>query len=357
MANEEQLVLLTQGSKGWNAWRQKNPSIMIDLSGADLSGADLGVADLQGAKLWNIHLQNAHLQSANLNGADLRNADLRNADLQNTSLNGAIFWNADLQNAHLQNAILSRADLWNANLSGADLAGTQLDGAHLLETNLTDANLTGCLIYGISAWNLTLEGAQQKDLIITPEEEPVITVDNLEVAQFLYLLLHNEKIRDVINTIGKKGVLILGRFTDRKPLLDSLREALRQRNYLPIVFDFERPTERDLTETVMTLAGMCLFIIADITKPKSVPLESQAIVPNYMIPFVPLIQAGEEPFAMFADLRNKYQWVLEPLEYDSVKTLVQAFDRGVIKRAQRLHDQLAKRKAQELVNISAKSFL
>src|SRR5215207_2029801 len=31
--------------------------------------------------------------------------------------------------------------------------------------------------------------------------EPEITVDNIEVAQFVYLLLHNEKIRDVIDTI------------------------------------------------------------------------------------------------------------------------------------------------------------
>jgi hypothetical protein len=45
-------------------------------------------------------------------------------------------------------------------------------------------------------------------LIITPPDEPVVTVDNLEVAQFVYLLLNNEKIRDVINTIGEKGVLI-----------------------------------------------------------------------------------------------------------------------------------------------------
>ena len=68
-------------------------------------------------------------------------------------------------------------------------------GAQLVETNLENANLTGCHIYGISAWNLKLEGAQQKDLIITNKNEPVITVDNLEVAQFIYLLLHNQKIR------------------------------------------------------------------------------------------------------------------------------------------------------------------
>ncbi len=55
----------------------------------------------------------------------------------------------------------------------------------------------------------------------------------------------------------------------------------------------------------MTLAGMCLFIIADITNPKSSPLELQAAVPNYMIPFVPIIQKGEKPFAMFVNLQTK----------------------------------------------------
>ena len=46
--------------------------------------------------------------------------------------------------------------------------------------------------------------------------EPDITVDNIEVAQFVYLILHNEKIRDMIDTVGYKGVLILGRFTERR---------------------------------------------------------------------------------------------------------------------------------------------
>jgi hypothetical protein len=47
-------------------------------------------------------------------------------------------------------------------------------------------------------------------------------------------MLHNEKIRDVIDTITSKAVLILGRFTqERKPVLEALREELRQRKYLP----------------------------------------------------------------------------------------------------------------------------
>jgi hypothetical protein len=75
------------------------------------------------------------------------------------------------------------------------------------------------------------------------------------VAQFIYLLLHNQKIRDVIDTITSKAVLILGRFTDqRKAVLDALREELRKRNYLPILFDCSVPATRDITETVSLLA-------------------------------------------------------------------------------------------------------
>jgi hypothetical protein len=52
-----------------------------------------------------------------------------------------------------------------------------------------------------------------RNLIITATAEPDITVDNIEVAQFFYLMLNNKKIRDVIDTITSKVVLILGRFT------------------------------------------------------------------------------------------------------------------------------------------------
>jgi hypothetical protein len=68
----------------------------------------------------------------------------------------------------------------------------------------------------------------------------------------------------VIDTIGKKAVLILGRFTtDRKAVLDAIGEALRKNGYLPILFDFEKPSTRDTHETIVTLAGMVRFIIAD----------------------------------------------------------------------------------------------
>jgi len=70
----------------------------------------------------------------------------------------------------------------------------------------------------------------------------------LEVAQFVYLLLNNQRIRHVIDTITSKIVLILGRFThERKAVLDALRDELWKPDYLPILFDFDKPASRDLT--------------------------------------------------------------------------------------------------------------
>jgi hypothetical protein len=75
----------------------------------------------------------------------------------------------------------------------------------LVGTDLTAAELTGCRVYGISAWDLKVEGAKQCDRVITSCNQPQITVDNIEIGQFIYLLLHNEKIRSVIDTITSKA--------------------------------------------------------------------------------------------------------------------------------------------------------
>src|SRR5262249_19017574 len=138
------------------------------------------------------------------------------------------------------------------------------------------------------AWNVKLnQKTKQSDLIITQKNEATVTVDNLEIAQFIYLLLHNEKIRGIIDTIPSKVVLILGRFApERKAILDALRKALKVRKYSPVIFDFENPASRNLTETVSTLAHLARFVIADITDPKSIPQELQRIVPD--LPSVPV---------------------------------------------------------------------
>ncbi len=174
----------------------------------------------------------------------------------------------------------------------------------------------------------------RRGLIITPNQ-PDITVDDLEVAQFIYLLLTNPKIRKVIDTIGKKAVLILGRFTDeRKPVLDALREELRRRDYLPILFDFEKPTSDTLLETVSPLAHLAKFVIADVTDAKVVLEELGRIVPHLpSVPVQPLLLKGSAPTLSLTDFAP-YSWFLRIFPYESQEHLIAFLGQKVIAPAE-----------------------
>jgi uncharacterized protein YjbI with pentapeptide repeats len=315
------------------------------LRGAGLSWADLFEADLKGADLRRADLRRANLNRANLFRANLRRADLRGAKLSGAKLSGASLFEASLFEADLSEADLSGADLSGmdlidanlrrANLGEADLTSANLQGAILVDTDLTGADLTGCRIFGVSAWRVKLDGTEQQNLVITGEDEPTVTVDNIEVAQFVYLLLHNEKIRDIIDTIGKKAVLILGRFMpERKEVLHALREELRKRDYVPILFDFDKPASRDLTATVSTLAHLARFIIADLTDPSSIPYELATVIPTAPVPVQPILLSGSSEFAMFQDLRRRHHWVLTTHRYASQEQLIADLGEKVIRPAE-----------------------
>lgn len=390
MANIEHLKILKQGVGDWNLWRAQNGEVKpdlsnaklsrlnfkdADLSDADLSGADLSGTWLSGTRLSGANLTRANLSEAHLGGLDLEDVDLsyailRNADLLRASLLDATLKGVDLSGARLQSVELFGANLEGANLRGADLSystlieaqfidadlsnaelsyttlhgtnfrGADLSGATLENSVLVDAHLEGaiivnCSIYGIAAWNVGLEGTKQSNLNISRFDEPTITVDNLEVAQFIYLLLNNKKIREVIDTVTTKVVLILGRFTpERKAILDALREELRKRDYLPVLFDFDKPSSRNLTETVSTIAHMARFVIADITDAKSIPQELQRIVPSLpSVPVQPIIHSSFDEYGMFRDLLD-YHTVLTPHIYDNMQQLLASLESAVIAPAE-----------------------
>jgi hypothetical protein len=214
----------------------------------------------------------------------------------------------------------------------------------LVGTNLTNTTLEDCTIYGISAWDVQLDGAKQLNLTITREDQPTITVDNIKIAQFIYLLLNNEEIRDVIDSITSKVVLILGRFTpERKVILDALREELRQLDLTPVLFDFEKPASRDITETISTLAHMARFVIADITDAKSIPQELMIIVPHLpSVPVQPLILESKKEYGMVEHF-TRFPWVLPVYHYTDHASLLQSLKENVIDPAEQKAQELAKR--------------
>jgi len=269
--------------------------------------------------------------------------DLSRANLFGANLVGANLVGANLIEANLVGANLVGADLTGANLTEADLSEADLTRSTLIETNFTGTTLENCSIYGISAWSLQLEGTKQQNLNISDYGEPAIMVDDLEVAQFIHLLLNNERVRQVIDTITSKVVLILGRFTaDRKAVLDAIRDELREHNYSPILFDFEKPAGRDLTETISTLAHMARFIIADITEAKSIPQELQAIVPNLpSVPVQPLLLTSEREYGMFEHFK-RYPWVLDTYYYDNLNDALASVEDKVISPAEAKVKELAR---------------
>ena len=102
---------------------------------------------------------------------------------------------------------------------------------------------------------------------------------------------------------------------------------------LPILFDFNVPATRDITETVSLLARMARFIIADLTDPSSIPQELQAIIPSVRVPVQPLLLEGSSLYSMFKDFED-YHWVLPVYQYKEPEQLLATLAEKVIAPAE-----------------------
>jgi hypothetical protein len=149
MANEEHVKILKQGVAAWNQWRERNPDIQPDLTGANLSKANLIEADLRRADLSEADLSAADLRRAYLIEADLSGANLTEAELTAAYLSGAYLTDADLRRANLITADLTAAQLTAAYLSDAYLGWADLSGAYLIGADLSGADLSEAIV----AWS------------------------------------------------------------------------------------------------------------------------------------------------------------------------------------------------------------
>jgi hypothetical protein len=237
----------------------------------------------------------------------------------------------DLSGRNLSGIDFRGVGLFKANLSRANLRGAILRQSIMIEANIMGADLTGAHVYGVSAWDLKTARSVQNDLVITKPGATAVTCDNIEVAQMIHLLISNPKTRDVIDAIARKSVLILGRFTpSRKAVLDMIRNALRKKNLLPVVFDFDGPTSRDVTDTVKILALLSRAVIADVTDPASSPYELGTIVPMIKSPVFPLVLEKQRPFGMMKDL-ERFPWFKGTQSYRSRADLERRVIPGLVR--------------------------
>lgn len=193
MANPEHLDLLDEGAAKWNRWREQEPELVPDLTGAKLSMADLAGFDLRSCRLTGAILRRADLGSsllceADLTGADLsfaylgqadlgrglmagaaintepgtllwlRVSDLSAATIVKADLSGAYLRGARLRHANLQKSRLESTFLFAADLRSAQLQEANLDGADLSVANLAGASLANSNLAAVNFW-----GARFKD--------------------------------------------------------------------------------------------------------------------------------------------------------------------------------------------------
>lgn len=114
--------------------------------------------------------------------------------------------------------------------------------------------------------------------------QQAVRADRAQTIQDLSHRLDGEGVSRMLSEIAASSVLILGRFTSqRKAILDAIRTGLSTppRSYIPIIFDFEKPDDRTLIGSILRFASVARLVIADLSDPKSVPAEQQAIVPQF----------------------------------------------------------------------------
>lgn len=224
MANPEHLEILKRGVEAWNQWREKNPDVKPDLSGAQLADEDLctlssdpdakGSADLRrpvksattllldsgpsgleedrselanearssGINFSKVMLEGADLSGARLIGANVSRANLKNAVLDECNLGFAIgqyavcndssmaaanLSRADFKGAYFQDVDLSEAHIQEADLSRAHFRAAILKDAVLFNSVLTEASLRQVDLSGATLWGADLREARLDNSIMS----------------------------------------------------------------------------------------------------------------------------------------------------------------------------------------------
>ena len=262
----------------------------------------LNLLDFSGYVFRNIVFKAAFAESLCLRGAVFEDCFFDDGDFSSADFSDVEFKNVRFNKTIMTNSCFRGARFENCNLNRINISGSDFDVNEIRDT----------VVYGLSAWDVTIGAtAQQSNLIIEntydlPSElyqrgAASMSVDDIEVAQFVYMITNSHRLRSTLQAMNEKTVLLLGPFAQDNGLqrLHELRDALQKHGYIAMVFDFSRPDALNLTETVTVLAGLAKAVIADLRGP-SVPHEIATICSSYS---KPVAWYGNK-YAMFDDVTS-----------------------------------------------------
>lgn len=313
----------------------------------ELTVADLSEADISLHKAFtNYNFKRVLFNNSNLKGLRFSECNFKAAYFHNCDMRGVVFQNCQFESTSLLNADLSQADFENCSFTGANLSKTllfesnfkqctlvncNLMWSRIIETSFINSTITKCRVFGASIWNVTLENTTQEELVITKRQELEISVGSLEIAQFLYLMVNNRNIKNIIETLTSKIVLILGRFTDqRKSVLQGVKVRLVELGYVPVIFDFKKPENTDHMEPVLLIAQLARFVLADFSDPKVILEEVPRIADNTSTVIMPIIEQGHPEPSTLHNLRVNRLSVLNTFHYKDKDDLLRSLDKGIL---------------------------
>ncbi|MBC7776257.1 MAG: pentapeptide repeat-containing protein, partial [Phycisphaerae bacterium] len=292
-----------------------------------------------------IHLSNASISHAFAEGLNFRDAEVVGCHFEEGD-----FSRADFSNTVFTNTKFNKTILTDASFDGATFVNCNLNRVNLVNADFRLKEIRETVVYGLSAWDLkTSPEMKQSKLVIEKSYDlysdiiasgkiPMM-VDDIEMAQFVYYLSSHKNLRKMINILNSKGVLLLGKFKDGGlEHLYKLMDWFKKRGYTPMLFDFDRPDNLDYTETVITMAALSKFIVADLSG-GSVPQELYASLSSFEKPVI--VYSNQPAYSMFKDIKRKNRFSFdfvftdEKDFYEKMETNVNEAEKG---HAQIAHD-------------------
>ena len=143
-----------------------------------------------------------------------------------------------------------------------------------------------------------------------------MTVDDIEIAQFIYTIVDNQKISKMIDSMRTKTVLILSSFDDSSKItVTALKDSIRNHGLIPLLFTFQKPKHKGLMGTVRTMAELSAFVIIDESIFANQIFEISNLIPSVRVPFARIAREGSKKISMDDEAKHLYWYQRDPIYY------------------------------------------